>query len=184
MTFFFFFFSSLFCFIFLCCLLFLRVFLGFDLRRLRSPQDPAHRHTLRQRNNLHLSVTNYSIHILKTDKRCDVAPHTLPPLSSSFLLLLFPPFACLSADTEATASLLAVNRSASERARGRTGRGFLIWIYLGNSSRQSLTCFHRLASLLLLHLPSNPPLCQFGHFPPLVLFLPGTVEALIHRNTC
>lgn len=42
-----------------------------------------------------------------------------PPSSSSLSSAVLP--ACLSADGEATASLHAVNRSASERARGRAG---------------------------------------------------------------
>lgn len=66
----------------------------------------------------------------------------------------------------------------------QSGRGFLIRIYLRNSAKQSLTCFHRPALFLLHHLLhlhhyccmtslGNTLLCQFVHFLLWFCFLGG-----------
>lgn len=94
--------------------------------------------------------------------------------------------ACLSARGEATASLHAVNRSASERARGRAGEDS--W-YGSTSETQpnkaspvftALPCSSTSAAALRL---SNP-LSQFVHFLLWFCFHGGIFEALIRKNTC
>lgn len=94
--------------------------------------------------------------------------------------------ACLSARGAATASLHAVNRSASERARGRAGEDS--W-YGSTSETQpnkaspvftALPCSSTSAAAARL---SNP-LSQFVHFLLWFCFHGGIFEALIRKNTC
>lgn len=94
--------------------------------------------------------------------------------------------ACLSARGEATASLHVVNRSASERARGRAGEDS--W-YGSTSETQpnkaspvftALPCSSTSAAAAWL---SNP-LSQFVHFLLWFCFHGGIFEALIRKNTC
>lgn len=94
--------------------------------------------------------------------------------------------ACLSARGEATASLHAVNRSASERVQGRAGEDS--W-YGSTSETQpnkaspvftALPCSSTSAAAVRL---SNP-LSQFVHFLLWFCFHGGIFEALIRKNTC
>lgn len=70
------------------------------------------------------------------------------------LLLLLPPLpSCLSVSRRRGDSKSPRRKPIrlGESAR-QSGRGFLIWIYLRNSAKQSLTCFQRPALFLIHHL--------------------------------
>lgn len=92
----------------------------------------------------------------------------------SFMPSSFP--SCLSVNRQRGDSKSPHRKLIHLRESARQGgRGFLIWIYLRISAKQSLTCFHHPTLFLLHHHHLHrcgcmtrvwkPPLCQFVRFP-------------------